>query len=196
MPDFSNASMPKEFGELIRKGVIAPMFARIKRGAYGEAGLLTPASTEKGRSAYLHLEVTLTGGDHKGGNLSIRLTVEGDNHAAAIANSFDLLGSILRSAFNLAMSDTSPEAQAKLNAGFEVFDGLHFYGKIGVERGKLTNDGSGERWPDKNTLTTGVTKDMSGWPGPIAQEVGFTAGPSPATPSAPPASRPRPSWSS
>ena len=192
MPDFSNASMPKEFGKLIPKGVIAPMFARIKRGACGDAGLLTSARTEKGRSAHLHLEVTLTGGDHKGGNLSIRLTVEGDNHAAAIANSFDLLGSILRSAFNLTMSDTSPEAQTKLNAGFEVFDGLHFYGKIGVERGKLTNDGSGERWPDKNTLTTGVTKDMPGWPGPIAQDVGFTAGPSPTTASA--SSVPPPSW--
>jgi hypothetical protein len=192
MPDFSNASMPKEFGELIPRGTIAPMFARIKRGAYGEAGLLTPASTEKGRSAYLHLEVTLTGGDHKGRKLWTRLTVEGDNHAAAITNSFDLLGSILRSAFNLAMNDASPEAQTKLNAGFEVFDGLHFYGKIGVERGKLTNDGSGERWPDKNTLIAGVTKDMSGWPGPIAQDVGFTAGPSPATASA--SSVPPPSW--
>jgi hypothetical protein len=192
MPDFSNASIPKEFGELIPKGTIAPMFARIKRGAYGEAGLLTPASTEKGRSAYLHLEVTLTGGDHKGRKLWTRLTVEGDNHAAAIERSFDLLGSMLRSAFNLAMSDASPETQGKLNVGFEVFDALHFYGKIGVDRGKLSNDGSGGRWPDQNTLIAGVTKDMPGWPGPVAQDVGFPAEPAPAIASGP--SVPTPSW--
>jgi hypothetical protein len=193
MPNFSNTSAPREFGELIPKGTIAPMVSRVKRGNYGEGGWLTFANTEKGKSAHLSVEVTVTGGPHKDHKLWARLTVEGSNHSAAIANSFDLLGSILRSGFNFAMSDTSSEALAKLDVGYEAFDGLHFYGKVGLAKGKLANDGSGERWPDKNNIVSGVTKDMSDWPGPIAQDPGF-GGPSSSTPSAPAAPIARPSW--
>ena len=83
MPNFSNTSAPRDFSDLIPKGTVAPMYARIKRGGYGDHGLLTLASTEKGQSAYLHLEITIADGSHKGRKFWTRLTVEGANHSAA-----------------------------------------------------------------------------------------------------------------
>jgi hypothetical protein len=199
MPNFSNTSTPRGFGDLIPKGTIAPMNARIKRGGYGDGGLLTSTTTYKGRSAYLDIEITLTDDPYKGRKLWTRLTVEGENHHAAAANSRDLLGSVLRSGHNLSSTDMSPEALGKLdNVSYETFDGWRFTGKIGVERGKLKDDGSGEKWPDKNILVSGVTKDMPGWPGPVEQGPAPDRDPSPATPASTPvvpaASIPRPSW--
>jgi hypothetical protein len=172
MPNFSQTSKPRDFTDLIPKGAVAPMVARVKRGGHGDGGWLTLAETDLGQSAYLHLEITLTAGAHKPGKLWLRSTVEGDNHATAIAISFDLLGSVLRSAFNLSSSDQGAEAMAKLNVGYGTFDGLRFIGKVGIERGKLKSDGApGERWPDKNTLVCGVTRDQAEWKpwGPVEQ---------------------------
>ena len=198
MPNFSNTSAPRDFSDLIPKGTVAPMYARIKRGGYGDHGLLTLASTEKGQSAYLHLEITIADGSHKGRKFWTRLTVEGANHSAAIANSRDLLGSILRSGHNLSSTDVSPEALRKLdNVSYENFHGWHFIGKVGVERGKSKDDGSGEKWPDKNTLLSGVTKDMPGWPGPVEQGPLPDGGASPSAPPfppVPPAPIARPPW--
>jgi hypothetical protein len=170
MPDFGNTSAPRDFGELIPKGTVAPVQLRIKRGGHGEGGLLTATSTEKGDSAYLHVEATILDGAHKGRKLWGRYTVEGANHASAIGPSYDLLGSLLRSARNLTMADRSPEALAKLNAGFKTFDGLCCVVRVGVEKGKLKSDGSGESWPDKNTIASGVCRGDAGWPGPIEQK--------------------------
>jgi hypothetical protein len=202
MPNFSNTSAPRDFSDLIPKGTVAPMYVRTKRGGHGDRGLLTSASTEKGQSAYLHIEITITDGPYKGCRLWTRLTVEGANHSAAIANSHDLLGSILRSGHNLPSTDMRPEALAKLNdVSYEIFDGWRFIGKVGVERGKVKNDGSGEKWADKNILVAGVTKDMPVWPGPVEQGP-LTDGPdrglSPVAPGpnppVPPSSIARPSW--
>jgi hypothetical protein len=161
--DLSKTSTPRDFGALIPGGTVAPMQVRIKPGGHGEAGLLTPAETEKGRSAYLHLEYVITAGPHKDRKIWGRSTVEGDNHAAAIEITQDLLGSLARSAFNFGMKDTGGEVEAKLkNFDLRMLDGLRFIGKIGVERGKMDSS-SGDRWPDKNTVVAGVTKDMKEW---------------------------------
>jgi hypothetical protein len=171
--DLSKTSTPRDSGALMPNGTIAPMQVRIKPGGHGEAGLLTPAETEKGRSAYLHLEYVITAGPHKDRKIWGRSTVEGDNHAAAIEITSDLLGSLARSAFNFSMKDTGPEVEAKLkDFDLRMLDGLRFIGKIGVERGKMDSS-SGERWPDKNTIVAGVTKDMKEWAqwGPVVQDL-------------------------
>jgi hypothetical protein len=170
--DLSKTSTPRDFGALMPGGTVAPMQVHIKSGGYGESGLLTPAETAKGRSAYLHLEFIITAGPHKDRKLWTRSTVEGDNHATAIEITSDLLGSLARSAFNFSAKDTGAEVEAKLkDFDLRMFDGLGVIGKIGVERGKLDVD-SGERWPDKNTIVAGVTKDMKEWAqwGPVVQD--------------------------
>ena len=86
----------------------------LKPGGHGENGLLTPAETKKGRSAYLHLEFVITAGPHKGRKFWKRSTVEGDDHAAAAAITLDLLGSLARSAYNFSATDTGGEVDAKL----------------------------------------------------------------------------------
>jgi hypothetical protein len=193
MPNFSNTSAPRDFNDLIPKGTVAPMYLRIKRGGYGDGGLLTSTTTNKGRSAYLDTEITIISGPYKGRKLWIRLTVEGENHAAAIANSHDLLGSVLRSGHNLSSTETNPEALGKLdNVPYGNFDGWHFNGKVGVEKGKPKDDGSGEKWPDKNTLASGVTKDMPGWPGPVEQSPLPDSGVAPVTLRATPPVSPAP----
>ena len=89
MPNFSNTSAPRDFSDLIPKGTVAPMYARIKRGGYGDHGLLTLASTEKGQSAYLHLEITIADGSHKGRKFWTRLTVEGAKTARELPGIVD-----------------------------------------------------------------------------------------------------------
>jgi hypothetical protein len=171
--DLSKTSTPRDFGALMPSGTTAPMQVRIKPGGHGEAGLLTPAETEKGRSAYLHLEYVITAGPHKDRKIWGRSTVEGDNHAAAIEITQDLLGSLARSAFNFGMKDTGAEVEAKLkNFDLCMLDGLRFIGRIGVERGKMDSS-SGERWPDKNTVVAGVTRDQKEWSqwGPVTQDL-------------------------
>jgi hypothetical protein len=76
--DLSKTSTPRDFGALMPGGTVAPMQVHIKSGGYGESGLLTPAETAKGRSAYLHLEFIITAGPHKDRKLWTRSTVEGD----------------------------------------------------------------------------------------------------------------------
>lgn len=102
----------------------------------------------------------------------MRPTVEGDNHAGAVAITVDFLGSLARSAYNLSAKDERAETTAKLaNFEYRMFDGLRVIGKVGVDRGKL--DEAGERWPDKNIIVAGITKDntrdWSPW-GPVVQD--------------------------
>jgi hypothetical protein len=190
--DISKTSRPLNFGALIPAGTVAPMQVRIKPGNYGDGGLLTLADTGKGRSAYLHLEFVVTAGPHKDRKIWRRSTVEGDNHAAAAEITRDFLGSLARSAYNFAEKDQGAEVDAKLKSfDLHSLDGLRVIGKIGVERGKL--DEAGERWPDKNTVVAGVTKDMKEWAqwGPVAQDpndsiAGVMASPSTAAPIDPP----------
>jgi hypothetical protein len=192
--DLSKTSTPRDFGALIPAGTTAPIQAHIKPGGHGDGGLLTSAETEKGRSAYLHLEFVITAGPHKDRKIWNRSTVEGDNHAIAIGITQDLLGSVARSAFNFSMKDEGSEVEAKLkNFDYSTLDGLRFIGKVGIERGKMEGN-SGERWPDKNTLFTGVTKDMKEWPqwGAVVQDLNDGVPGAMASPSASPSVEPPP----
>ena len=47
--------------------------------------------------------------------------------------------------------------------------------KIGVEKGKPKNDGSGENYADKNVLAAVITPDKAGWH-PVTQAPPFNSG--------------------
>jgi hypothetical protein len=185
--NLSKTSTPFDPGALIPSGTTAPMQITVKPGGFGESGLLTAAETQKGKSAYLHLEFVITAGPHKGRKLWKRCTVEGDDHAAAAAISFDLLGSLARSGYNFAATDTGGEVDAKLaNFDYGTLNNLRVIGKIGVERGGL-NQATGEKYQDRNTVIAGVTKDQKEWAqwGPVVQDIddglaGAMPSPSPA----------------
>jgi hypothetical protein len=60
-------------------------------------------------------------------------------------------------------------------------DGLRFIAKIGVEKGRPKNDGTGENYADRNTIAMVVTPDRGDWraieqtprpTGPIAVDTG------------------------
>ena len=171
--DLSKTSTPFDPGALIPSGTTAPMQIFVKPGGHGESGLLTAAETSKGRSAYLHLEFVITAGPHKGRKLWKRSTVEGDDHAAAAAITFDLLGSLARSAYNFSATDTGEEVDAKLGAfDYGTLNKLRVIGKIGVERGGV-NQTTGEKYQDRNTVVAGVTKDAKEWAqwGAVVQDI-------------------------
>ena len=60
-------------------------------------------------------------------------------------------------------------------ADLKDFDGLMFIAKIGVEKGKPKNDGSGENYADKNVLAAVITPDKAGWH-PVTQAPPFDSG--------------------
>jgi hypothetical protein len=83
-------------------------------------------------------------------------------------------------------------------ADLKDFDGLMFIAKIGVEKGKPKNDGSGENYADKNILAAVITPDKADWH-PVTQAPPFNGGgsngsaaapASPSSPGAPPSSNP------
>jgi len=92
----------------------------------------------------------------------------------------------------------SAQARAARTVDYKDFEGMTFIGKIGVEKGKPKNDGSGESWPDKNILAAVITPDKKEWH-PSEQPPPFNGGgggaPSSA-PSSPAAPIGRPEWAS
>src|SRR5262249_21548308 len=93
--------------------------------------------------------------------------------------------------------DQSPQARAAYMADLKDFDRLMFIAKIGVEKGKPKNEGSGENYADKNILAAVITPDKAGWH-PVTQAPPFNGGGnssaatpgSPSSPGAPPPSNP------
>jgi hypothetical protein len=190
--DLSKTSTPFDPGALIPSGTTAPMQISVKPGGYGDGGLLTAAETKKGKSAYLHLEFVITGGPHKGRKLWKRSTVEGDDHAAATAITLDLLGSLARSAYNFSATDIGPETEAKLSSfDYATLNKLRVIGKIGIERGG-TNETTGEKYPDRNSVVAGVTKDAKEWAqwGAVVQDIDDGLAGAMPSPSTPPVSSP------
>ena len=55
-----------------------------------------------------------------------------------------VLKAILDSALGLKPNDVSAEARAARTVGVKKFEGMNFIAKIGVEKGRPKNDGSGE----------------------------------------------------
>jgi hypothetical protein len=194
--DYSDAPPPRDF-DLIPHGTIATISLHIKAGNVGEDGLLT--RSKDGGCEMLCFEAVVIDGNYAKRKFWPNLVLEGTTagHAEAAGISRGILKAILDSALGLRPDDVSPEARAKRTVSLKQFEGVTFIAKIGIEKGRPKNDGSGENWPDKNILAAVITPDKKEWH-PVEQPPPFNGGgaaPSSAAPaSAPPIARP--GWAS
>jgi hypothetical protein len=162
MPNIFKTEKPRGMSAPVPANVVAPMLIRVKRD---NDGILTQSGSSDAK--YLNCEIAITEGPHKGAKIFARLVVEGSSDGAKKAQSisYDLIGTIVRSALGVRADDMSPAVEAKLaNFDFEGLDNVRFLGRTGrIERGKLrdpTQGPNGERYDDRATLETGVTPDM------------------------------------
>jgi hypothetical protein len=172
--DYTEAPPPRDV-ELIPHGTIATVAVRIRAGNAGEDGLLKRSA--KGDCEMLDLEFVVVDGEFKRRKFWEYLILDGttDGHAKAAGFSRGTLRTIIESARGIKPDDVSPQARAARTVGLKDFDGLTFIAKIGVEKGKPKNDGSGENYPDKNILAAVITPDKREWH-PIEQAPPWNSG--------------------
>ena len=197
MRDYTDAPAPQF--ELIPQDTIASVSIHIRAGGIGEDGLLK--RSKEGDCEILDLEFTVLDGDYKGRkfwhNLLLSGTTDGQKQMAD--SNKGMLKAILDSALGLKPNDVSAEARARRTVSLKQFEGMPFIAKIGIQKGKPKNDGSGENWADKNVLVGVITPDKTGWksieqPPPFDTGGGGSGGPSSSTPSTPAAPVERPDW--
>jgi len=171
--DYSDAP-PPQF-EVIPHGTTATCVIRIRPGNVGEDGMLT--RSKDGGCEMLVGELTIADGPYKGRKLFERWILAGttDGHARSADINRSTLKAILDSALGLKPDDLSPQARAARTVSLKQFEGLSFIGRIGIEKGRPRNDGSGENWPDKNILAGVVTPDKRDWH-PVEQLPPFNGG--------------------
>jgi hypothetical protein len=195
--DYTDAPPPRDM-EPIPHGTIATLVLHIRPGGVGEDGMLK--RSKAGDAEMLVCEFTLADGTHKGRKVFEHLLLEGTTagQAQAVEISRSKLRAILDSALGLKPDDISPQARAARTVSLKQFEGMTFMGKIGVEKGKPKNDGTGESWPDKNILAAVITPDKKEWrpseqPPPFNGGSGGAPSSVPSTPAAPIG---RPEWAS
>jgi hypothetical protein len=195
--DYTDAPPPPKI-DLIPAGTIATVSLLIKPGGVGEDEMLTRSND--GGCEMLVCECTVVDGPYAKRKVWPNLILEGttDGHAEIAARNRRTLKAILDSALGLKPNDTSPEARAARTVSLKQFNGVAFMAKIGIEKGKPKNDGSGENWPDKNTLAAIITPDKKEWH-PVEQPPPFDDGGAPPSGTAPAGSAPpttvaRPGW--
>ena len=171
--DYSDAP-PPQF-EVIPHGTTATLVLHIRAGDVGEDGLLT--RSKDGGCEMLVSELTIVDGPYKGRKLFERWILAGttDGHAKSADINRSTLKAILDSALGLKPDDLSPQARAARTVDLKQFEGMSFIGRIGIEKGRPRNDGSGENWPDKNILAGVVTPDKRDWH-PVEQLPPFNGG--------------------
>ena len=96
-------------------------------------------------------------------------------HAQAVEISRGVLRAILKSARGIKPDDLSDQARARRTADLKDFDNIIFVARIGIEKGKPRNDGSGESYPDKNVIAVIITPDKKDWH-PVDQPLPFNGG--------------------
>ena len=96
-------------------------------------------------------------------------------HAQAAEISRGVLRAILESARGIKPDDLSDQARARRTADLKDFDNIIFVARIGIEKGKPRNDGSGESYPDKNVIAVIITPDKKDWH-PVDQPPPFNGG--------------------
>jgi hypothetical protein len=200
--DYSNAPPPRDDLAPIPVGTVATVSLHIDPGNAGEGNLLT--RSRDGGCEMLAVAFTVVDGPHKGRKFWERMILAGttDGHAQAADISRGKLKAILDSTLGLKPDDMSDAAHTARTVDLKAFEGATFAAKIGIEKGGLKDNGSGERWPDKNVLATIITPGMKEW-APIGQPPPFQGSPSTAgnsgdTSSGGTASLPieRPDWAS
>ena len=172
--DYSDAPPARDL-ELIPHGTTATLVLHVRPGGVGEDGMLK--RTRAGDAEMLDCELVVADGPHAKRKFWERWilsgTTAGQAQAAEIARS--TLKAILDSALGLKPDDLSPQARAARTVSLKQFEGLSFIGRIGIEKGRPRNDGSGENWPDKNILAGVVTPDKRDWH-PVEQLPPFNGG--------------------
>jgi hypothetical protein len=199
--NYSDAPPPRDT-ELIPHGTIATCILHVRAGGVGDDGMLK--RSKDGGCEMLDCEFTLADGPHKGRKFWENFILSGttDGHATSREINLGTLKAILDSALGLKPDDMSPAAQAARTVSLGQFEGKTFIGKVGIEKGKPKNDGTGENWPDKNILAGVITPDKKDWhpseqPPPF-NGGGSTATATPSTPASPQSAPPiaRPGWAS
>jgi hypothetical protein len=160
--DYTDAPPPRDM-ELIPHGTIATLVLHIRSGGVGEDGMLK--RTKAGDAEMLDAEFAVGDGPHKGRKFWEYMILSGttDGHAKSADINRGTLKAILDSALGLKPDDISPQARAARTVSLKQFEGMTFIGKIGVEKGKPKNDGTGENWSDKNILAAVITPDKKEW---------------------------------
>jgi hypothetical protein len=190
--DYTEAPPPRDM-ELITRDTIAPVVMRIRPGGAGEDELLK--RSKDGACEMLDCEFVVVDGEFKKRKWWQYFILAGttDGHAEAANRSRGMLRTIIESARGIKPDDMSPQARALRTASLKDFDNLSFIAKIGVEKGKPKNDGSGENWPDKNILAAVITPDKKEWH-PLEQappwDGGGGGGAAPTGSSTPPITKP------
>jgi len=162
MYDYTDAPPPRDL-ELIPHGTIATLVLHVRPGGVGEDGMLK--RTRAGDAEMLDCELVVADGPHAKRKFWERWilngTTAGQAQAAEIARG--VLKAILDSALGLKPDDVSPQARAARTVSLGQFEGMTFVGRVGIEKGRPKNDGSGENWPDKNILAGVITPDKRDW---------------------------------
>ena len=143
MPHDYTDAPPQRF-EPIPHGTIAPCVLHLRPGGVGEDGMLKRSA--KGDCEMLDAVLTVVDGPYKGRKIFEYWILAGttDGHAESVKINHGTLRGILDSALGLKPDDASPQARAARTVSLKDFEGKTFIGKIGVEKGKPKNDGSGE----------------------------------------------------
>ena len=161
---FDYTEAPEQRGDgPIPDGTVATVQLTIRPGGAGENGLLK--RSQDGGCEMLDCELVLIDSSHAKRKLWERMIISGttDGHAKAAEISRGKLRAILESARGIRPDDTSKEARKARTAELGDFDGLRFIAKIGIEKGRPKNDGSGESYADRNTIASVVTPDRKDW---------------------------------
>jgi hypothetical protein len=162
MFDYSDA--PDQRGDdLIPAGTVATLQMKIRPGNAGEGGLLT--HSKNGECEMLDLEFTVVDGPHTKRKVWANWVLSGTTagHETAAEISRGRLRAVLESARGVKPDDMSDEARKKRTAELSDFDGMRFVARIGIEKGKAKDNGTGENYPDRNTIAMIITPDKKGW---------------------------------
>jgi hypothetical protein len=187
--DYSTAPPPREL-DLIPHGTIATVQMRIRAGGAGNDGLLK--RSKDGTCEMLYIEYVVIDGPYARRKFWENQIIVGSTPGQKdMAESYrGMRKAILQSARGIKEGDQSPQARAAYLADLKDFDNLNFIAKIGIEKGKPKNDGSGENYSDRNILATVITPDRKEWH-PVVQAPPFDpngggGGAAPSSPGSPP----------
>jgi hypothetical protein len=186
--DYSQTSDPRDYSELIPHNTLASVLMRIRPGGVGEDGLLK--RTSKGDAEMLDCEFVVVDGPYTKRKFWDTFILEGTTpgQQEMILTNRGRLKKILESARGIKAGNTSEQELAKYKADLKDFDNIAFIAKIGLRKGEPKNDGSGEKWTDKNYLAAAIGPDHKEWH-PIEQPPPFNSGSAGAA-ATPPASAP------
>jgi len=173
--DYSQAADPRDFSELIPHNTLASVLMRLRPGNVGEGGLLK--RTAKGDAEMLDCEFVVVDGPFAKRKFWDTFILEGTTagQQEMIRTNRGRLKKILESARGIKSGDTSEQELAKYKADLKDFDNIVFIAKIGLRKGEPKNDGSGEKWPDKNYLAGAVGPEHKDWH-PVEQVPPFNGG--------------------